>query len=374
MKDVMKLSTQGDLLKYLQSREQINFIALCASNFQAIGIDVIIEILQKEGKLLNGIILMLTDNYLSFQFSHFAENIDYIEYENKLDKNINYYRLNIIKYLSSFKHKDLYFVSITISYTWYTFLNLYNKNSRLKWIIIEDGVGNYLKKGLEKTYLYNKLCGDYYKAFIFGVIKSSLIWFEDRIIQTREITLLDKNNRRQVNHMIKELYCKEIRKRKQIVERLNNIKDLICNDAIFLIEFSRIDIDSKMAEYNLVKDICDFFKSRHVNYFIKPHPRECNINIYRNIGNVFESNNNISLEMLLGNMERTPRVIIGTISSCLYIANALYGIKTISLGKILLQSTEFKNLGMRRVIKEFIKKFDKIVYFPETISELYDLI
>ena len=158
------------------------------------------------------------------------------------------------------------------------------------------------------------------------------------------------------------------------MERLNNIKDLICNDAIFLIEFSRIDIDSKMAEYNLVKDICDFFKSRHVNYFIKPHPRECNINIYRNIGNVFESNNNISLEMLLGNMERTPRVIIGTISSCLYIANALYGIKTISLGKILLQSTEFKNLGMRRVIKEFIKKFDKIVYFPETISELYDLI
>ena len=121
MKDVMKLSTQGDLLKYLQSREQINFIALCASNFQAIGIDVIIEILQKEGKLLNGIILLLTDNYLSFQFSHFAENIDYIEYENKLDKNINYYRLNIIKYLSSFKHKDLYFVSITISYTWYTF-------------------------------------------------------------------------------------------------------------------------------------------------------------------------------------------------------------------------------------------------------------
>ena len=132
MKDVMKLSTQGDLLKYLQSREQINFIALCASNFQAIGIDVIIEILQKEGKLLNGIILMLTDNYLSFQFSHFAENIDYIEYENKLDKNINYYRLNIFKYLSSFKHEDLYFVSITISYTWYTFLNLYNKNSRLK--------------------------------------------------------------------------------------------------------------------------------------------------------------------------------------------------------------------------------------------------
>ena len=373
MKDVMKLSTQGDLLKYLQSREQINFIALCASNFQAIGIDVIIEILQKEGKLLNGIILMLTDNYLSFQFSHFAENLDYIEYENKLDKNINYYRLNIFKYLSSYKHKDLYFVSITISYTWYTFLNLYNKNSRLKWIIIEDGVGNYLKKGLEKTYLYNKLCGDYIKAFIFGVIKSNLIWFEDRIIPTREITLLDKNNRRQLNHMIKELYCKEIRKRKQIVDRLNNIKDLKCNDAIILIEFSRIDIDSKMAEYNLVKDICDFLKSKHIDFIIKPHPRECNINIYRNIGNVFESNN-ISLEMLLGNMEQTPRVIIGTISSCLYIANSLYGIKAISLGKILLQSMEFKNLGMRRVIKEFVRKFDKIVCFPETISELYDLI
>lgn len=363
------------LFEYLQFRD-INFLAICTSNYQTLGVDVVIDLFETRNININGVVLLVTDNRLTLFSSHYKkENIEYIIYEPELDKNIWKYRFSFIKYILKKRVHNFYLVYFTFSYEWYDFVHKFNNDYKINWIMIEDGIGNYRDfEYIVDTPLHGvEFCSVRFLAlYTIGKIKRIGYKFLYKMVQPREIFLVNKNENNKKNEKIISLYKKEIGKRKEYIE-CSKISTSIEGKVVILTEFVSEDSVTREIEYLLVKQICEFFKRHGTKYIIKPHPRQKNIDVYKKLGDVFLESTKVSMELLVGCAQIPPLAIIGVESSVLYTTSVLYGIKCFSLGEIIIRNPKFYNVGVKREIKEYESVFSDCVCYIQSIDDLIQL-
>lgn len=119
----------------------------------------------------------------------------------------------------------------------------------------------------------------------------------------------------------------------------------------------------------ILKDVIKILKSCEVRVIIKPHPREHEIQKYEKWGAVVYNNQNESQETLLAASNRKPLCVISFFSTTLVSTNLLFGIKTISLCK-LMNNAEGLNEHAKDVISKFEGMFNR---FVECVDDLEDI-
>ena len=121
--------------------------------------------------------------------------------------------------------------------------------------------------------------------------------------------------------------------------------------------------------YSEIKRICE---KKNIKLIVKPHPRERNLERYRNIGlYVDEETKSISQEILFASSDHKPVMITGFFSTSLIMANILFDIPAMGLGKM----SDFIGLGkFKDDIENFTRLFKNNLLLPESIEDIEQIL
>ncbi len=127
-------------------------------------------------------------------------------------------------------------------------------------------------------------------------------------------------------------------------------------------------------ELNRILGQCmDVIRESGYRAIVKPHPREDDIDIYRQMGAEILQYKEIAQEVLLAAMDSKPAYIVGFDSTTLVSANVLFGIRTISILNIFMK-TEYAGESERKRFEGFKKAFGEFVDCAEDITDFQRMI
>lgn len=123
------------------------------------------------------------------------------------------------------------------------------------------------------------------------------------------------------------------------------------------------------ADMEIIRQICIEAHKNHIDVIVKPHPRETDINKYRDLGVTVDEKQSIPLEIILAGITRKPPAIIGITTTSLVSANVLWGIDTFSILKLVGP----KNFAyeVREDIDHFPSCFSKFVTLPDSVTDIF---
>ena len=251
------------------------------------------------------------------------------------------------------------------------------KEKRIVVVKLDEGTGTYLNKSdnwLKIELSENKGL----KQKIIVCIKH----LEEILLKYQKIEDVDQyldaclfkleNNRCATNRAISNYYKEAIEdyaKQNKEFSSIASSKYIIINTQI---SENMFKTGNRICD-ELLKDCIKLFQNKGYEVFLKPHPRETNADRYKCFGATVITNNSISQECLLAMYENKPEYIIGFFSTSLITANALFGIKSLSLDDLVMEREEFKDRYVGTVIK-FRETFYNNVQFISTIEELEKII
>ena len=112
----------------------------------------------------------------------------------------------------------------------------------------------------------------------------------------------------------------------------------------------------------------DFYKEKGLEVWIKPHPREKELDIYASLGAKIIYEKNIAQEVLLMKMKK-PKYLLSLYSTTLVTAPLINGVPSVCLGKLSLNSEGFTN-SYKKYVEKFINKFKNITMVIDSWEEL----
>lgn len=386
----------NEFCKMLEKDRQCNFVALAITYLQANSIDATIKYLQAKGVEINGYILiashkvtgMLLDE--SMFLCRDNPNIKFIEFDYTSTEKFGSFQ-KISNKLSIFfdskkkSKNDIYIAWIDIDMYWVGMLkNITPK--KVTYILLDDGGGSYANKYDDIVHLIQygnngKKNGlkvrlkkiKVYLNCLFRDIIINRMKKTNRIIWSTIFHKVYENGSYKLvpNSDLTPFYVDTLGETgKALDERdINVLYDSALFNTQCLVENK---ITDGVIDYELYKKCSLILKKHSIDVVIKPHPREMNKIRYNEIADFVYEGNGYSQEVLLARGEKKPKCIISIFSSTLLNAYGLFGIKAISLAKIVLR--EEISEGFREQLSEFIELYGDLFFFPETLEEFENMV
>jgi hypothetical protein len=363
--------TQKELVDYCKQNPDIDFIARCITPWHLLGIKAFVNRLKyREKRTIKGIIFIMAHSLTGYAID--SSKIDPIEnitakiydiqesffHGNNLSKGIR----NIL--MPSFRkgncnYKSLYIISPMKSWSSLS-VDILNANCKynISNIVIDDGFLSYESKFqmLLKQFAETKSIASFFKNIIQFPYEYAL---QNKYNYEKiHWALFQKNHGKFIaNYKVVNCYKKilEMDSSRQIGCQ---IEDNFQNDYVIIITqpFEDHDLDYKLFVQERLIPIKNYFSSKNVDVYIKPHPRERTLEYY----NQFKLlNYNGPIEQFTFSCKKCPLYFIGIYSTALVTINLFSGIKTISLSKLV--EPYVKNKNLKYSIRLFANKFSDYV-------------
>ncbi len=242
-------------------------------------------------------------------------------------------------------------------------------HDKIEITVTEEGNASYGSNPYRLTY-----------AMILGLgIKNSIRFFFESSIKDRYLTkYIGKNmairhflmlNRNSGTWEQNDTYARNVIKILSASERkeewLNYENAIVfCPSPLFEGGFLKYRQDVEI--YKKIKDILGCSEK----FIVRPHPREKDKGVYAVLDCTIDEGWGRSLEEVLAGLDRKPKYIIGDSSSVLVNVRALFGIKTISINKLLDKNV----LSDKHFFDSFNNLFVGVCYIPASFKELLDFL
>ena len=238
-------------------------------------------------------------------------------------------------------------------------------------IICDEGVGSYTDD------MYDRL--EQFKHDGSSKLKIIKNWFEEMLLCPKVIKNLINNNNYFDYCMLRGKYDlkpngdlpKYIKN--QIYDYSHSINysyPIIVNDYVLINTqfFTKNEVNDTEKIGWFWKKIIDFYKEKGLEVWIKPHPREKELDIYASLGAKIIYEKNIAQEVLLMKMKK-PKYLLSLYSTTLVTAPLINGVPSVCLGKLSLNSEGFTN-SYKKYVEKFINKFKNITMVIDSWEEL----
>lgn len=385
-----------DISILLKNNEKCNFIAFAMTPLHAHGVDAVIKFLNDTVGEVNGYIYIIphpiTGRLLTEKnFVNNYSNIVLVNGSITFSRNRNmgnkiFDRIKALYNVKKGNGKTIYVVATEMIPALFSVINKAIDKPAIKFIKIDDGAGSYLNpiedklsyvrsqygkdknvisyvKGICKALAYCQ-----YMSLLLYNIKSSNKYIDANIFIYHNV---DNNKYFTSNSMISPYYKMVF---KELGKNIPKDKLTIFNESVLfntqcLAECNMTDGVIDLELYKEVISICNKYNKKVI---LKPHPREKNINKYKELGIVLLENKNYSQEILFACLDKMPYCVISIFSSTLLNAVGIYNIPAISLAKIMLNKKIDHSLSEQ--LKEYITQYEKLIIFPNSVEDLESII
>ena len=382
-----------EIIEKFKRNTSLNFIGTAVTIHQANGIDVALAKLRDEHKIVKGFVLLqshprtgrllnegnfynLDESIVTYDFNF---EFNHIEKPGLINGRI--YALSSA--VNNHNNRIIYVAVTIINYQWAYIIEKHIPNSKVVFVLLDDGDGSYANsyKDALQFEIYNnpnksklglmlrlKLSYIYLSLYLYTLIKNKKVFYnrvfcikkeQERILYIRNNTVAkyyDELYRKigcAISSEILKLFEKTVLINTQCLKE-NNITDGI-------------------VDFELYKCLIDRLKKRKIRVLIKPHPREINIDKYRNLGCSVYSDFRFSQETIIAGTKIKPICIVSVFSSTLLNLKGVFGIPAVSLASIL-QSSELITKTFKDQLVDYISRYKSVIEFPSSMDEVEKLI
>lgn len=369
----MEVITWNEIEKRIAEDSEINFIAEAMTPLHVLGIEALIYNLEQKQIKCKGFILAVnhskTGRGLSEDSFHTGcyNNVEPVFFaEDNRTKNTPvlgyYWGLN-----RPIEKAPLFYYATPLipSFDRIASVMRVRTKNELKVYITEEGTGSCVINPYSISYyrLFSPKVFNYPRIILIGIMRNR--WFWKKLYKSGRLdyfTFLKKDKGELVPNAECAQACVHILKS----ENHNDSLSKYYNAVVFLPSLLyEANIINRRCDIEVYKEIMDVMGEE--NYIVKPHPREKNTGAYGTLGCFIESDHKKSFESIFANLEEMPKCIIGDTGSTLVNLNVLFGVKTVSINKIINRD----DLLIKDYFDSFNKTFKNIVFIPETKEELW---
>ena len=381
------------IIQMLNLNVTINFLGIAVTIQQANGIDAFIYHSQRNGLDLNGYVLLCAHSNTGrcinkYSFVNKSNHISYLDFEYKYNKHKKpssilgrLYSLHSAK--KNIGKRVIYIALTEINYEWIFLIEKNVINSKIVFVLLDDGGGSYANK--YKDILQFEIYNNPKQSIIESILRVKIRVGYLEILKKQ----FEKNNRFIDNRLflVKATdKCQVFLKNEEVAESYyniyHNISKLIPKDDIKMFEDAIVINTQCLQENNITNGFVDFELYRNVvnnlnnmglDIVLKPHPREQNLEKYVHFKCNVYMNKSYSQESIIAGTTKKPICIVSVFSSTLLNANSIFGIPAISLAKILIKDKSISHI-FKNQLKDFIKQYNEIIIFPNSINETIKII
>lgn len=122
------------------------------------------------------------------------------------------------------------------------------------------------------------------------------------------------------------------------------------------------------ADIETVRRFCQEVRQKGYHVIIKPHPREKNLEKYKDMGASVDLQNDVPLEIILAGISPKPACIVGITTTTLITAKLFWNIPSISLAQLIPRENYVKEFV--KEIDNFSRVFSNVVQLPFGLNEI----
>lgn len=366
----------NEILRKIESDDEINFIAEAITPVHALGIEALLIHLNRIGVRTKGFILAVphyeTGMTLTEEMFHREcyKGITVAQIDSsELQQGNNPWFYFGLKNSEGFERVFYYATPFIPSFARIPQVMNIRKNDNLMVYITDEGAANYLDNPYKPS-----------KSWTFGMNLKSKLWFlTQRCLRDRYFAYkLRKTGKLQNYWMYKSVgdkwepndeYVADVVK---LYESENDNEDYSeYEDAIIFAPslLYQSGVMSRRADVELFEEIKGELGSGF-KYVVKPHPREKELQDYNRLNCYVERTNQQSLERILAHVDLKPRCVIGDTGTALVNIAALYDIKVIAIAKLINKS----DLLVENYFDDYNRTYDNLIFIPGSWQELKDFL
>jgi len=362
----------NQVVNYIFEDDKINFIAEAMTPLHVLGIEALILYLERKGFNCKGFILAIdhaaTGKGLDESMFHrncYSGVVPYSFIPNQEEKknDIKFY-LNLKKNITK-SNTFIYATPFVPSFDRIPLVMGVRPNDNLQIYLTEEGIASYLSNPYKLYYhrLFKPKLYRYPKIIWKNLIRNR--FYKSHLIKADKLhtfSILQETDGTYVSNEEFSISCKEIFKTYTSNRDYSQYEGAIVFTPSLLFEggviSKRIDVEIYESIKRVVGEKC--------NYIVKPHPREKNLEAYSSLNCYIERDYKDSFESIIAKLGRKPKCIIGDMGSALVNVSALFGVKTISISKLI----DDECLLIKNYFDAYNEAFKNLVYIPETFDEL----
>ncbi len=382
----MQKYSEKDMFDFIESCREMNFFADVVTPLHVLGVEAAIYHLASEGVKLKGCIAVMAHSLTGYAVSeesfHVIDGVDtklvqmstdYIarSFSQKLQRRWKRFRF-YAKLRKPEPEKPVFYYITPYKPSFDTIIKLTEIKSgyRLQIIVTDEGLANYIRSpyGIQKCIIPE--WGFYWtlknvwtilveeRRFVKQVRKAGMI---------SDFTILWKQQGKWVpNPACVEAY-KAILSQNAREGAYPYYGGAVLLNASLLYETK---ILKKPDDIRIYKEIGRELKQMGIPLVAKPHPREKELSWYEDLDCIVEKESAISQEAILASLNVLPKCVIGDSSTTLVTSAVLFGIKTISISRLINK----KYLYDAHYFDGFDKSFSNLVLMPESMEELKNML
>lgn len=371
-----------------------NYLAVGGSLLHATGIEAVMMQLEKRGVEMKGIILLLAHQITGplltqNSFCHVPKGTEIRELTSAELGHGNLFKLRywiraLIKARKDnyyYENDVFYVISPRVDALWYSIAGRYCANKKIVFILIEDGLDTYNNDQMQNIFRY-----EYFKngsgrikrikAAVSAIVRVVLIkTFTKVLIKQNALlqgTVFKKHDERgrftiRTNEKVVPFYRVAFKNRGNRIDD-KELEQFRGSVLISTEPFMENGITDGNADYEVYQQLVEELRKRDVNIVIKTHPREKNIEKYRQLKCDLFTDATISQEEILANLERLPICVISFFSATLLYARGIFGIPAISMARVLKEKEI--SITLRNELSEFMNEYRSVVIFPKSIEQI----
>lgn len=366
----METKTWQEIAKAIETDSGINFIGRVISPLHVLGIEAYLLNLKERGITPKGYILVVahetTGVGVSEELFHreLYEDVAPIILSDDNRQRISFSGLK--KALSASDSADEFYIAnpYRAEFSYISAIAMLRPNNRIIAVITDEGGASYLDNpySFRSNWDPGWRFKDCLRFFLLSCIRDNLMaYFFIRKGIIRPFLMLEKQGKHwEDNKPCVEAILKVLKSRppKEDYSEYENAV-VICPSLIY--EAGYMTGEEDIPIFKIIRD-----KMEETKFIIKPHPREKNVDRYKVLNCEIERRYTVTTEEILANLDSLPKCIIGESSTILFSAAALFGVKAISINKLI----DRKYLADRRYFDSFNENFDGLVCIPKSEEEL----
>lgn len=382
-KYLLELNHEG-LTKILSIKQTIDFVAIALTPWHAISIVSAVHSLEeKTGHDLEGIVLIIRNEGESYllnekNFSSISVTCFLFNGDRKISKQLLFFlksfyfgmyicgKPNTSSKLYVLSQYKPYFYIMSLIY------GVHKSNKNLISVICDEGVGSYMSN------MWDRLRSRYNaNASFFSILKNLieeiiLIPRGEKLLGRRNAIsnrclLINSNDKLIENRYMTKYYRETLKVYSQniLINAFDIKKDYIL---INTQPFSSADINNGEVIYKFWKRISEFYQNKGIEVYVKPHPREKNIQNYEKIGIKLLKYPEVAQEILLMKIKK-PKYLVSICSTTLITAPILNDVKSVCVAPMLIDMFETSR-PFKKNIEKYCKLFENFMQIVSTIGKL----
>lgn len=380
----IEMSINYSELENIVKSEKLDYIAFAVTPWHAHAIVAAVHKLELEhNEKMKGIVLILKNHNESYLinekdfFSSLSANVYYFPNKKNKKQLLELY-INMLVYSFNIKRsnkKNFYVLTqLTPALVMQGFVQrILGKDINICTVICDEGIGSYLSNGAEisnslirneKLSVIRKIKIQIEQKFFIPYVKKKLI--NNDLYRTCYLLTEQENGNYNINLNTSRFFVDAIETYSQ---SLNSCIEEISEPYILINTTPFLNANIQEYSDNIIKKVVEIINKHNYLAVIKPHPREVNIEKYRNIGAILIDRKDISQECMLINMQNKPDFMISYYSTTLVTVPLLCGVPSIGIGNVLKQSN-YCDACLEEAIDKFNLRFQKITNVIKDLESL----